>query len=233
MVIKLAIVLVLIALISGCETATPVPTPVVQFTATPARVASWDEQLSVVKRQGENIDKGAVISRISADLEECERIDDLDHAVRFFLLKPDGRNFEIYITDEGPVEVVKVGDVSREATGPPDLRTRQRLAEALKVIRVGPREACFRTLAERNAILGEDSWFFGQRVTMILDYDQQERYGVPTIWEVTFYAAGKAGTIEDDRNLKFMVSPVDGSILERLINFETITPAPSMPVSIP
>jgi hypothetical protein len=233
MVIKLAIVLLLIAMAGGCETTTPVPTPVAQITTTPARIASWDEQLRVVQDQGENMDKGAVISRISADLDECERKDELDHDVRFFLLKPDGRNFEIYITDDGSAEVVKVGDVSREATGPPDLRTRQRLAEALKAIQVGPREACFRTLAERNAILGEDSWFFGQRVTMILDYDQQERYGVPTIWEVTFYAAGKSGTMEDDRNLKFLVSPLDGSILERLINFETITPVPSVPVSTP
>ena len=179
------------------------------------------------------MDKGAVISRIDADLVECERKDEIEHTARFFLLKPDGRNFDIFVSDEGTARVVKVGNVSREVGPILNLSTKQQLTDALKATQLGPREVCRRTLSERDAILGEDSWFSRQSVRMILDYDQQERFGVPAIWEVTYYDASKVDTRVDDRNLKFIVSPVDGSILERFLNFESVTPIPSVPVSAP
>jgi hypothetical protein len=217
--LRTPIAIALLFLLVSCQTA---PASQIDAPTTPIKSASWSEQLSVVQKEIDRLDRNAVITVINADLDSCARMAQSAYTSRFTAMRSDGGFIEIAVNDESVANVVWVNQHFGAPSDSPSLGELQRIGEAIKSVRIGPRDACLKTVDEGKAFLGATG-SLSQRVTMVLAFDQQETFGIPAVYEVAYSDFGDMARREDDRVLQLLVSPIDGSVLRRIINHDVVS----------
>lgn len=185
---------------------------------TGAQPASWSEQLELAQQEVSKINSEAVLTWAFSDLQNCASQSETSYTTEFIFVKPDGVRTRIDVIAQRPPRVIKVNpvyDILDEPLVGSDL---ERYANALEGVKLSPVEVCVRTLDEAKAVFSSTS--LTQVVSLLLDTNRREEFGTSSVWVVSYYEASK------NQHLAFYVSAEDGTILQRKLNDQELTPVP-------